>query len=173
MRALTSQDRLAINVSLVLLHDARLGAAHPDSAVTNAFGDRYIYSLCPSSPEARAYARGLALDVTESYPVVGVSLETPGFLPYPHGFHHEFALVRPNRWLELQLGLCFCEHCLSGAKRAGIRVEALRRQVASDIEAYLGERPSTFLPTWPRRSGSPTRAPTAIWQRSSTGAARS
>lgn len=137
LRALSAQDRLAVNVWLVLLHNTRLGAAHPESTVANAFGDRYIYNLCPSAPEARAYARGLALDVTESYPVVGVSLETPGFLPYLHGFHHEFALVRPNRWLESQLGLCFCEHCSSGAKRAGIRVEALRRQVASDIEAYL------------------------------------
>ncbi len=137
LRALTAQERLATNVWLVLLHNTRLGAAHPGSTVANAFGDRYIYSLCPSAPEARAYARGLALDVTESYPVVGVSLETPGFLPYLHGFHHEFALVRPNRWLESQLGLCFCEHCMSGAKRAGIRVEALRRQVAFDIEAYL------------------------------------
>ena len=46
--------------------------------VANAFGDRYVYNLCPSAPEARAYAIGLARDVTESYPVAGVSLETPG-----------------------------------------------------------------------------------------------
>ena len=135
--ALVAQDRLATNVWLVLLHNTRLGTAHPESTVTNVFGDRYIYSLCPSAPEARAYAIGLALDVTESYPVVGVSLETPGFLPYAHGFHHEFALVRPNRWLDSQLGLCFCEHCVSGARSAGIRVEWLRRQVAADVEAYL------------------------------------
>ena len=69
--------------------------------------------------------------------VVGVSLETPGFLPYAHGFHHEFALVRPNRWLDSQLGLCFCEHCVAGARRAGIPAESLRRQVASEIVAYL------------------------------------
>ena len=79
----------------------------------------------------------LALDVTESYPVAGVSLETPGFLPYAHGYHHEFALNRANRWLDSQLGLCFCEHCAAGAKRAGIQIESLRRQVAADIEAYL------------------------------------
>jgi hypothetical protein len=135
--ALVAQDRMAINVWLVLLHNTRLGTAYPRSTVANAFGDRYIYSLCPSAPEARAYAIGLALDVTESCSVVGVSLETPGFLPYAHGFHHEFALVRPNRWLESQLGLCFCEHCAAGAKKAGIQVESLRRQVADDIEAYL------------------------------------
>jgi len=137
LRELTNQGRLATNVWLVLMHNTRLGTQHPQSAVVNAFGDRYIYNLCPSAPDARAYAIGLASDVTASYPVSGVSLETPGFLPYAHGFHHEFALNRPNRWLDSQLGLCFCEHCRAGAKRAGIPVEALRQQVAGDIEAYL------------------------------------
>jgi len=135
--ALAAQDRTATNVWLVLLHNTRLGAAHPHATVANAFGDHYIYNLCPSAPAARAYATGLALDVTESYPVAGVSMETPGFLPCAHGFHHEFALVRPNRWLDSQLGLCFCEHCAAGAKQAGIPVNALRRQVAGDIDAYL------------------------------------
>ena len=137
LRELTSQGRLATNVWLVLMHNTRLGTQHPQSAIANAFGDRYIYNLCPSAPDARAYAIGLAHDVTASYPVSGVSLETPGFLPYAHGFHHEFALNRPNRWLDSQLGLCFCEHCQAGAKRAGIPLEALRQQVAGDIEAYL------------------------------------
>jgi hypothetical protein len=135
--ALAAQDRMATNVWLVLLHNTRLGAAHPEATVANAFGDRYVYNLCPSAPEARAYAIGLARDVTETYSVGGVSLETPGFLPYAHGFHHEFALNRPNRWLDAQLGLCFCPHCMAGAKRAGIDVEALRSQVVSDVEAYL------------------------------------
>ena len=137
MRELVGQSRIAANVWLVLLHNTRLGLAHPDAVVANAFGDRYFYNLCPSAPEARAYATGLARDVTESYPVSGVSLETPGFLPYAHGYHHEFALNRPNRWLDNQLGLCFCAHCMGSAKKAGIRVEALKRQVASDIDAYL------------------------------------
>jgi hypothetical protein len=137
VRELADQRELATNVWLVLLHNTRLGATHPNATVANAFGDRYVYSLCPSTPEARAYAIGLAVDVTESYPVAGVSLETPGFLPYAHGYHHEFALNRPNRWLDSQLGLCFCEHCAARAKKAGIKIEALRLKVASDIEAYL------------------------------------
>lgn len=134
---LSRQDRLATNVWLVLMHNTRLGSAHMGSTVANAFGDRYVYNLCPSAPEARAYAIGLAHDVTESSPVSGISLETPGFLPFSHGFHHEFALNRPNRWLDSLLGLCFCPHCAAGAERAGVRAEALRRQVAADIEAYL------------------------------------
>jgi hypothetical protein len=128
---------VAANAWLVLLHNTRLGTLHPDVCVQNAFGDRYVYSLCPSAPEARAYAVALCADVTERYSVAGVSLETPGFMPYAHGFHHDFALVRQNRWLEALLGLCFCPHCLAGAQVAGIDASGLRARVAGDIDAYL------------------------------------
>ena len=137
MRELAERDDIATNVWLVLLHNTLLGTAHPQATVANAFGDRYVYSLCPSHPDARAYAIGLAHDVTESYPVAGVSMESPGFAPYAHGFHHEFALNQPNRWLDSQLGLCFCDHCTKGAKAAGIDAAGLKRQVAGDISAYL------------------------------------
>ena len=106
----------------------------PSSCVTNAFGDRYVYNLCPAAPAARDYALGLCQDVTDNYPVRGLSLETPGFLPYAHGFHHEFALIKWNRWLENQLGLCFCEHCVKGAAQAGIDAASLSRRVRDDVE---------------------------------------
>jgi hypothetical protein len=90
-----------------------------------------------SAPEARAYAKGLAKDVTESYPVAGISMEAPGFTPYAHGFHHEFALMRSNPWLENLLGLCFCDHCVARAEAQGIDARRLKSQVAADITAYL------------------------------------
>ena len=136
MRAL-SEGPLQVNAWMVLLHNTLLGTRHPEATTANAFGDRYVYSLCPSHPEARAYAIGLARDVTQSYPVTGLSVESPGFAPYAHGFHHEFALNQPNRWLDAQLGLCFCEHCISGATKAGIGAEGLRVRLARDITAYL------------------------------------
>jgi hypothetical protein len=137
LRELTRQDGIATNVWLVLLHNTPLGMAHPQSTAANAFGDRYFYSLCPSAPDARTYAIGLARDVTQSHEVSGISMESPGFAPYAHGYHHEFALNRPNRWLDNQLGLCFCDHCLRGAKAAGINAAGLKKQVAQDVSAYL------------------------------------
>ena len=136
LKALCGAD-IAVNAWMVLLHNTRLGTLHPDSTVENAFGDRYVYSLCPSAPEVRDYAVALCKDVTESYPVIGVSLETPGFLPYQHGFHHEFALLRQNKWLDAQLGLCFCEHCLRGAAQRGIDSAGLKKTVADAVETYL------------------------------------
>src|SRR3954467_4064758 len=86
LRQLTSDGRVAVNAWLVLLHNSRLGAIHPDSTVRNAFGDRYVYSLCPSAPESREYAIRLCRDVTDNYGVTGISLETPGFLRTPTAF---------------------------------------------------------------------------------------
>ena len=135
---LVRQNSMAVNVWLVLLHNTRLGMAHPGSVVRNAFGDPYFYNLCPSAPEARAYAIGLARDVTESYPVGGLSLESSGFAPFVHGYHHEFALMKSNPWLENMLGLCFCDHCVSRAEHTGIDARRLKASVAIDIETYLG-----------------------------------
>lgn len=137
LRELTDAGSMNVNAWLVLLHNTRLGMAHPDTVVRNAFGDPYFYNLCPSAPEARAYAVGLARDVTESYPVSGISVEAPGFTPYAHGYHHEFALLRSNPWLENQLGLCFCDHCVGAAEAQGIDARRLKAQVAADITAYL------------------------------------
>jgi hypothetical protein len=137
LRELTDADGMQVNVWLVLLHNTLLGMAHPDAVVRNAFGDPYYYNLCPSAPAARAYAVGLAKDVTQSYAVSGLSLEAPGFTPYAHGYHHEFALNRPNRWLDGKLGLCFCDHCIAGAEKAGIDARRLKAEVASEVTAYL------------------------------------
>lgn len=130
-------DTVGVNAWLVLMHNTRLGQAHPESCVENAFGDRYIYNLCPASPNARAYAIALCADITDAYPVTGLSLETPGFLPFEHGYHHEFGLVRQNAWLDNLLGLCFCTHCAEGAGVESIDVNGLRHRVRDSIDAYL------------------------------------
>jgi hypothetical protein len=134
---LTKDGGVAVNAWMVLLHNTRIGMAHPEATVETAFGDRLVYSLCPANPDARDFAIGLCRDVAERYPVMGMSIETPGFLPSIHGYHHEFNLVKPNRWLDGHLGLCFCEHCRAGAKAAGIDADGLRARVRADVESYL------------------------------------
>lgn len=138
LATLTARDDIATNAWLVLLHNTRLGMAHPEATVRTAFGDPLVYSLCPSAPEARAYAVGLCADVSHRYDVARISVETPGFLPFAHGYHHEFQFVRPNPWLDNMLGLCFCDHCVAGAGAAGIDARALKARVAAGVEAYLG-----------------------------------
>ena len=121
----------------VLLHNTPLGTAHPGCVARNAFGDPYWYSLCPAHPDVQDYAVALCADIADRYPVRGLVLETPGWLPYAHGYHHEFALIGGNPWLDANLGLCFCPHCLAGATAACIDAEGLRRRVAGRIDGYL------------------------------------
>ena len=122
---------------VVLLHNSLLGQRHPEACVANAFGDRYIYSLCPANPAVRSYAVTLCTEVAEKYPVEGISLETPGFLPFEHGYHHEFSLVPQDAWLNNLLGLCFCPHCTGGAETDGIDASSLQARAASAIDAWF------------------------------------
>lgn len=121
----------------VLLHNTPLGTAHPGCVARNAFGDPYWYSLCPTHPDVQDYAVALCADIADRYPITGLVLETPGWMPYAHGYHHEFALVASNPWLDANLGLCFCRQCRAQATTAGIDAEALRQRVAERIDCYL------------------------------------
>ena len=74
----------------VCLHNTPLGMRHPEFTVRNCYGDSYVYNLCPAYEEVRRYVVTLCTDMAERYELDGLALETPGFLPFDHGFHHEF-----------------------------------------------------------------------------------
>lgn len=130
-------DGVRTEAWVVLLHNTRLGLLHPECAARNVFGETQPYSLCPTHPESRFYAVTLCKDLADRYPIAGLNLETPGWLTFPHGWHHEFRMVEPNPWLEALLGLCFCESCLQGARLAGLDGEGVRGRVKGAINAYL------------------------------------
>ena len=126
-----------VNVWLVLLHNSP--SRRPPSGVDGQ--ERVRRSLClqplPVCARSARVCGRLCKDVTDNYPVTGMSLETPGFLPYAHGYHHEFAMVKSNRWLDSRLGLCFCDHCVAGATAAGIDAHGLRSTTARGDRRYL------------------------------------
>lgn len=133
---LAGDGRLEVHAWTVLLHNSRLGATYPQYTARNAFGDGYVYSLCPAQPAVFEYAVALACDAARQG-VRSVVLETPGWLPYAHGYHHEFAQLRSNVWLDTMLGLCFCDACVKAAADAGIDGAGLRQRVAGRIDNYL------------------------------------
>jgi hypothetical protein len=134
---LTARGDLAVYGWTVLLHNTRLGYAHPDLTVRTAWGDPLYYSLCPSQPAVREYAITLCADLATNYRLAGLNLETPGYLPYVHGYHHEFAQIPGNAWMNTLLGFCFCEACRAGAKTAGIAIDALQKRVVESLDDYL------------------------------------
>jgi hypothetical protein len=149
-----ARSDIAVTAWTVVLHNTRLGLAHPSCTARNCFGDAYRYSLCPANPEIRDYATALCADIADRYPVRGLVLETVGWMAYRHGYHHEFALIADNPWLDTMLGLCFCEHCTAGATQAGIDANGLRARVAARIDAYLADArdaPPAIATRWVER----------------------
>jgi hypothetical protein len=121
----------------VCAHNTALGTRHPEFAAQNAYGDRYPYSLSPAFPEVQDYIVALCADMAAHYELHGVTLESPGFLPFDHGFHHEFFLAPLNGWAKWLLGLDFSEGVMTGAREAGIDVERLRVKVCAALDEFL------------------------------------
>ncbi len=122
----------------VCCHNSRLGLMHPEMVARTCFGDPLIYSLNPAHPEVRAYVVALCRDVAELYELDALALETPGWLPWEHGYHHEFQLLPLNEWLTVLLGLDFSDATLAAARAAGVDAAPLKARAASALSDWLG-----------------------------------
>lgn len=121
----------------VCLHNTRLGTKYPDYTVRNAFGDAYPYNLCPSRPEVREYVKALVADISSHGGLYAVELETPGFLEFEHGCHHEMYGLELSSLASFLLSLCFCKGCVRSAHARGIDAEAVRMQVRDLLTDYF------------------------------------
>jgi hypothetical protein len=122
---------------VVCCHNTPLGELHPELTARNAFGDAYPYSLCPAHPAVRDYVVNLCADLADRYDLAGIALETPGWLPYDHGFHHEFALLPLDRFAKTLLALCFAETTRRAAHAVGIDAERLQAKTRALLERYF------------------------------------
>jgi hypothetical protein len=122
---------------VVCCHNTPLGEQYPEFTARNAFGDPYPYSLCPAHPAVRDYVVNLCADLADRHDLTGLALETPGWLPYDHGYHHEFALLPLDRWAKTLLALCFADSTRSAARAAGIDADRLQARTRELLERYL------------------------------------
>ena len=122
---------------VVCCHNTPLGQQYPEFTSRNAFGDPYPYSLCPAHPAVRDYVVNLVADLADRHDLAAVALETPGWLPYDHGFHHEFALVPLDRWAKTLLALCFADSTRAAAAAADIDADRLQARTRALLERYL------------------------------------
>jgi hypothetical protein len=132
-------DRLGLELRawVIGLHSTALGSAYPECAIENAFGDRYLHSLCPSQPDVRAYLVGLTTDLAGRYPVAALELESVEFMGFRHGFHHEKVGIPLDAWHTFLLDLCFCDACRRAATASGVDVASLRAFVRTSLVAYF------------------------------------
>ena len=73
----------------VCLHNSWLGEHYPDATMHTAFGDPLIHSLSPAHPDVRIYLVTMLTDLVSRYEVAAIQLESPGYMGFMHGYHHE------------------------------------------------------------------------------------
>lgn len=134
-----SADAAGIDVNgwVVLFHNSRLGATHPEYRFESAYGDPQDHAFCPSHPDVREYFAAV-VEAVVARGVNEVHLETAGFPMVFHGhgreFGHDKRQVLTSRTEELLLSQCFCDGCRAAAQSRGIDLTDARRAVRDLLE---------------------------------------
>ncbi|MCR9244099.1 MAG: hypothetical protein NXI31_03650 [bacterium] len=137
---------LSVRAWTVFTHNSRLGLAHPDLCVQNAFGDRYVYGLCPAQPAVQDYVLAMVGDLAAHEGLAAIELEALGWMGWKHGSHHDKSSFQPRGMLGYALSLCFCERCEAAiAARGGDPVAVA--EFTRDLIAEHIERGDAMAPT--------------------------
>jgi hypothetical protein len=126
---------LRVNAWIVVAHNGRLAAAHPDCAIRNAFGDVYPWALCIGAPEVAAYAATLAAEIAALDGVDEVELEACGWYGFDHGSAHDKTGGPPPGAPGWLLDACFCTACAGALRDAGVDPGAAAQRVRDTLDA--------------------------------------
>ncbi|MEU7032153.1 hypothetical protein ABZ958_00520 [Streptomyces sp. NPDC046237] len=148
---------LEVHSWVVLAHNSRLGADHPETSVVNAYGDRYPWAPCIARPEVRAYLVDLAVEAAVRPGAAGTELESCGWYGLAHLHAHDktagVALGDREQYL---MSLCFCPSCREGYGEEGVDPDALAAAVRGTLE-----------PVWAGGASGPpagVEAPALAWR---------
>ncbi|MFG3488034.1 hypothetical protein [Streptomyces sp. NPDC047972] len=126
---------LEVHSWVVLAHNSRLGADHPETSVVNAYGDRYPWAPCVARPEVRALLVDLAAEAAVRPGAAGTELESCGWYGLAHLHAHDktggAALGEREQYL---MSLCFCPSCREGYGEGGADPDELAAAVRGALE---------------------------------------
>lgn len=126
---------LDVHTWVVLAHNSRLGAEHPDTSVVNAYGDRYPWAPCIAQPATRAYLVDLAAEAAVRPGAQGTELESLGWYGLAHlHAHDKTAGVGLGDAGQYLMSLCFCPSCRDGYGRQGLDPAELAGDVRRALE---------------------------------------
>ncbi|MFD9322690.1 hypothetical protein ACFWDQ_34415 [Streptomyces sp. NPDC060053] len=126
---------LDVHTWVVLAHNSRLGADHPDTSVVNAYGDRYPWAPCIAQPATRAYLVDLAAEAAVRPGAGGTELESLGWYGLQHlHAHDKTAGVGLGDAGQYLMALCFCPDCRAGYGEQGLDADALAAAVREALE---------------------------------------
>jgi hypothetical protein len=130
-----SEAGLEVHTWVVLAHNSRLGAEHPDTSVVNAYGDRYPWAPCIAQPTTRAYLTDLAVEAALRPGAAGTELESLGWYGLQHLHAHDKTGGVPLGDAGMYLmALCFCGTCREGYGEQGLDADSLAAAVRAALE---------------------------------------
>ena len=118
----------------VCLHNSWLGEQFPDVTQHTAFGDPLIHSLSPAHPDVHEYMLALLGDLCSRYDLAAIELESPGYMGYAHGYHHEINGVEFDPVQQRLLSISFNPTEVERAGADGIDAASLQRRIADLID---------------------------------------
>jgi hypothetical protein len=134
---------LEVHTWVVLAHNSRLGAEHPETSVVNAYGDRYPWAPCIAQPATRAYLVDLAAEAAVRPGARGTELESLGWYGLAHLHAHDkiggVGLGDAGQYL---MSLCFCPDCRAGYEAHGLDAGDLAVAVRTALEPVWQGAPS-------------------------------
>jgi hypothetical protein len=157
---------LEVHTWVVLAHNSRLGAEHPDTSVVNAYGDRYPWAPCIAQPATRAYLVDLAAEAAVRPGARGTELESLGWYGLQHLHAHDktggVGLGDAGQYL---MALCFCPACREGYGRQGLDADALAAAVRQALEpVWQGAPDDGGWAGVEKLLGEETAATTRVWR---------
>jgi hypothetical protein len=154
---------LEVHTWVVLAHNSRLGAEHPETSVVNAYGDRYPWAPCIAQPATRTYLVDLAAEAAVRPGAAGTELESLGWYGFAHLHAHDktggVGLGDAGQYL---MSLCFCGTCRAGY---GTDADELAAAVRNALEPVWRGAPSDG--GWPaveKLLGAERAAVTRAWR---------
>lgn len=156
---------LEVHSWVVLAHNSRLGAEHPETSVVNAYGDRYPWAPCIAQADTREYLTDLAAEAAVRPGAGGTELESLGWYGLAHlHAHDKTAGVGLGDAGQYLMSLCFCGFCREGYGGLGLDGDELAAAVRAALEpvwrgapsgggwagvsALLGETPANATRAW-------------------------
>ncbi|WP_225828121.1 hypothetical protein [Streptomyces naphthomycinicus] len=157
---------LQVHTWVVLAHNSRLGAEHPDTSVVNAYGDRYPWAPCVAQPATRAYLVDLAAEAAVRPGARGTELESLGWYGLQHlHAHDKTAGVGLGDAGQYLMSLCFCPSCRTGYGARGLDADTLAAAVREALEPlWRGTAGDEGWPTVGKLLGEDTAAATRAWR---------
>ena len=135
------KEKLGLNLVAwtVCLHNRWLGEQFPEAVQHTVFADPLYNSLSPAHPLAREYMIAHVTDMVSRYDLHAIMLESPGYMGFEHGEHHEIIGTELDAVQRDIMNLSFSDYEVNKAGEDGIPAGMLRGLTAAVMDASFNQ----------------------------------